>query len=148
MFDGRFITQKRVGEIGEEKVLNYLLKNHKVDDKRDSDEYRHKDIDFVVDDTVSLEVKTDYNISRTDNIYIETYKGGWFEKCAADYLCIYSPQVNLAYILDYRKLKSILSSSGREIHHYDADTGLMVPAVLVPLYDARIKGALTQTISL
>ena len=146
MFDGLFKQQQRIGEIGEEAVLAYLSKRHKVEDVRLNKYYQNIDIDFIVDGH-TLEVKTDNNIAYTGNIYIETYGGGWYEKSQAAYMGIYSPQSKKLYILDYPKLKSLLPS-GREIKHYDKDTGLMVPAVLIPVAAALSSGVLTQTIQL
>lgn len=147
MIDGVFERQKEIGREGEEIVLEYLRERHLVDDVRENKDFQKQDIDFIVDG-VSLEIKTDNNISRTGNIYIETYRGGWYEKCKAEYLGVYSPQNRILYILNYPCLKSILPSFGRQIRHYDADTGLQVPATLLSLYYAETEGALTQTISL
>lgn len=147
MLDGVFEQQKKVGKQGEEVVLNYLLTKHIVQDVREDKEYQDRDIDFLVDGH-SLEIKTDNNIARTGNVYLETYKGGWFYKCDAEYLGVYSPQTNTLNIFLLSALKSLLPSFGREIKHYDRDTGLMVPAVLISVCDAKNKGALTQTISL
>lgn len=148
MLDGIFYTQLRVGKVGEEAVLSWLRQRHDVRDVREDKEYQKQDIDFIVDEAVSLEIKTDNNISRTGNIYIETYKGGWYEYCGADYLGIYSPQTAKLYILDYQRLKSILPTFGRTIKHIDKDTNLAVPATLLSISAAKYAGAITQEINL
>lgn len=146
MIDGSFQSQYRIGLEGEELVLKYLKQSHNIKDVRLNKYYQDKDIDFIVDG-VSLEIKTDKNISKTGNIYLETRNDGWFNKCRAEYLGIYSPQLKTVFIFKYDMLKSLIPF-GKEISHFDYDTYLETTATLVPLFVAENKGALTQKIKL
>ena len=116
MIDGSFQTQYKIGLEGEELVLRYLKQKHSIEDVRLDKYFQERDIDFIVDG-VSLEIKTDKNISKTGNIYLETRNDGWFNKCRAEYLGIYSPQTKTVYILKYDILKSLLPF-GKEISYF------------------------------
>lgn len=87
----------RIGNIGEETVKKYLETKHKVDDVRHLKCYQGIDVDFLVDDMIALEVKTDTKVSKTGNFFIETCGGGWYEKCRADYLCVYDSENRKLY---------------------------------------------------
>lgn len=107
---------------GEELVLNYLISLPyvvEVEDVRDLDKYRQKDIDFIVhvynENTKkfsyeTVEVKTD-TYFRTGNIFAETVSNmslntkGCFLKTECDYLYyLFSPQ-NILYILPMKKVR-------------------------------------------
>lgn len=107
------------GKIGEDAVAAYLTncRNHTITDVRDQNEYRKRDIDFIVssasgDQSCLLEVKSDKKIGETLNLCIEesneretgNYKG-WYHYCEADYICFYDWQGGTGYIIDWKKAK-------------------------------------------
>lgn len=86
--------QKAKGSIGEQLFKDTMLsRKHTVIDVRDDKEYQTKDVDFIVSG-FNIEVKTDYRMNQTGNIFLEDVieywddeqKAGWFKTTTADYL--------------------------------------------------------------
>lgn len=92
--------------------------NNEIIDVSGNEQYFDKDIDFIITNKLSgntrtFEVKWDYNISRTGNLYLEysninskQWNGeGWFLHCKADYIA-YGDAVNKRfYIVPFADLK-------------------------------------------
>lgn len=106
-------TKLQKGKLGElaakdylDEVFGYFDILQYVDDCTYNQEYQDKDIDFMLRhikydkiNPISIEIKTDYTMGRTDNIFIELSQirntgkyDGWFYKCKSDYMM---------YITDY-----------------------------------------------
>ena len=97
---------------GEYELKTYLREQgHKVQDVSNNPDYWKKDIDLIVDDTHTVEVKWDSKLYDTGNLFVETlsdteYKrAGWFKFCEADTLA-YGDAVNkYFYLFDFEALK-------------------------------------------
>lgn len=111
-----FRESLKVGEVGEERILDYLQKSATVDkilDVRDNKMYQNIDVDLVVKmktgDELKIEIKTD--TYRSGNIYYETMSAvetgsiGGFEKTEADYLFYYFINLSTLYILDMNEYR-------------------------------------------
>lgn len=111
-----FKDSLKVGEMGEEKILDYLQQSLTVDrimDVRGDEHYRDVDVDLVVKMTsgeeLKIEIKTD--TYRSGNMYYETLSAeetgslGGFEKTEADYMFYYFINLNTLYILDMNKYR-------------------------------------------
>lgn len=105
-----------IGEIGEEKILNYLQRSSNVKniiDVRNVAMYREVDVDLLVHmesgQELKVEVKTD--TYRSGNIYYETVSAletgsvGGFEKTTADYMFYYFINLQTLYILDMKEYR-------------------------------------------
>ena len=90
--------------------------NNEIIDVSDNPEYFDRDIDFVITNKLSgntktFEVKTDYHINRTGNLYLEYSnihsKGGkgWFTFCQADYIAYGDAIGKCFYIVPFAQLK-------------------------------------------
>lgn len=107
------------GKIGEVVISNYLFSlGFSVADVSDNPEYQKKDIDFVVsqgEQQFTLEVKTDYQISKTGNLLFEDVffqdwgeDEGWFHYCQADYIVFYDVESGKAYWLDSAVMREVV----------------------------------------
>lgn len=82
-------------------------RNYKVEDVSDKPEYYHTG-DFLITSpttglTKSFEVKWDYKIHKTDNLYLEkitrfTDGVGWYDYCKADYIA-YGDAINKKFYI-------------------------------------------------
>lgn len=91
-------------------------KGYEVQDVSDNPDYWNQDIDFVITSpttglTKTFEVKYDYRLNKTGNLYLETMnvnsKGskGWFSFCKADYVAYGDATTNTFYIIPLQELK-------------------------------------------
>lgn len=105
-----------IGEIGEEKILEYLQTSSSVKniiDVRNVKMYQECDVDLLVhmqgEKELKIEIKTD--TYRSGNIYYETVSAeetgsvGGFEKTKADYMFYYFINLQTLYILDMKKYR-------------------------------------------
>lgn len=104
----------RQGEV----LFQHIMKsqNHRVVDVSGDPQYWDIDIDFLVTssssgETKSFEVKWDYKINKTNNLYLEVANShsvngvGWWEFCKADYIA-YGDAINkIFYVFDRKELK-------------------------------------------
>ena len=102
-------------------------------------EYQYKDIDFVITSTSGLtktfEVKWDYKINKTNNLFLEVASAnsyqwgcsGWWEMCKADYL-VYGDAINRKfYIFNLLELRQIVSQLPKNYAECGKDSlGLLV----------------------
>lgn len=107
------------GKIGERKFSQLMQrKGYAVQDVTQDPEYFYKDIDFICTSpftgvTKNIEVKWDYKIHKTKNLYLETYNRnskavkckGWYKFCQADYLAYGDAVSGIFYMIDFQKLK-------------------------------------------
>lgn len=102
------------GKAGEQKVYNYLSSlGFKVTDVSNDKSYWDIDVDFLVEDkngkTHYIEVKSDWNISRTGNVLLETDKErGWFSKTKAEYIFYVDMKKDLVYVFKMEDMKKVL----------------------------------------
>ena len=91
-------------------------RNYKVEDTTNNPQYYYKDIDFIVTSSTSgltktFEVKWDYCINKTGNLYLEIEnihsKGckGFYEFCEADYLAYGDAVSRTFYIVPLLELR-------------------------------------------
>lgn len=67
-----FDADKKRGKLGETLVKRYFTQEGcEVEDTSEDEEFWQDDIDFIVADSISYEVKTDYCFSRTGNFALE-----------------------------------------------------------------------------
>lgn len=114
----------RIGQTGEQAVLNYLQKNWIVEDTTKNPEYFDKDIDFIItskkDPTFvkKIEVKTDRQIHLWHNLFVERYtrvekprKLGWFYTCQADELYYYDYCSHELHIVNLFYLRNFIEAN-------------------------------------
>lgn len=97
---------------GEYELKKYLRRQgNEVLDVSENPVYWAQDIDFIVNDMITVEVKWDEVISSTGNLFIEFCADinkdtpGWFTYCKADWL-YYGDAVNKKYyIFPFNELK-------------------------------------------
>lgn len=113
-----YIDLKR-GEVGEDKVISILKqRGHNIVDVRAAAEYQKADIDFLVDGR-SCEVKTDYRIWETGNLFLEDYisykskepyRGGFFRTSEAEYLFYIDIHNDVLYIYKMEELRAFAAA--------------------------------------
>lgn len=96
-----------------EVLFKSMLANrgYQIIDVSDNEEYFSKDIDLIVtspttNSTRTFEIKWDSKISKTRNLYLETFNinskqwnyDGWWKHCKADYL-VYGDSVNQIFYI-------------------------------------------------
>ncbi len=106
-----FYTDLERGEVGENKFIELCNRlNFKCVDVSDEKEYQDLDVDFIVDNTL-VEVKTDYKIAETSNLYIEVWSSnkigykGWYQKTKCEYMYVYDVNNKLMYGFCFNDLK-------------------------------------------
>ena len=141
----------------EERISRMLQRRgYIVTDTRDIQEYREKDIDFVVEmqkQVINVEVKADKQMHSTGNFYIEfshdrPTKGktqGWYFYCEADIICYTDMVNNKGYMLNWKKMKPNLHGEypikGNWNQH---DKGTWTRGYLVDIEDAKRKGFIVE----
>lgn len=85
---------------------------YKLNDVRDKKEYQDLDIDFILARyyrTVlkirTIEVKVDFKMSTTGNVFIEQGEKGWLNKCKAEVLAYVDANKDMIYYIDTENLK-------------------------------------------
>lgn len=104
------------GKLGEEVIANFLSSlGYSILDVSNMKEYQHQDIDFLIDSNITLEVKTDFQISKTGNllfedVFFQEYGNieGWLHYCKADYLVFYDVESKTAYWLDGAVMREVV----------------------------------------
>ena len=115
-------------------------RKHKIKDVSLDPTYWSKDIDFIITSSISgevksFEVKWDYRINGTQNLYLELtnrnskqWNGeGWWKHCEADYLAYGDAKANKFYVFDMAALRERVEGLPRNVKNcgYDS-TGLIV----------------------
>lgn len=128
------------GRIGEQLFKQIMeSRNYTVEDVSNNPDYWSQDIDFICTSpttglTRSFEVKWDFSLNYTKNLFIEYYcphsKGGrgWFEFCKADYIA-YGDAINETfYIIPREELKErIKDMKLRTGRTCDGTEGFLLP---------------------
>lgn len=109
------------GQIGEQVVKKFFLSNgYEVFDATKEKAYQDIDVDFVITNPATgakrlIEVKSDYKIWRTGNIFaewttnVEARKDGWLKKCKADYIYYYDVKSKKLLIFKLSDLKNYIN---------------------------------------
>lgn len=115
-----FNIQNEIGKKGEEIVKNFLLSNgYEVIDVSSDEKYQREDTDFIVvaanGAQTTVEVKTDLNISETQNFLFEDVfhhdwgdVESWFNTCSANYICYYDIVNSKCYWIDVAVMKKVV----------------------------------------
>lgn len=129
------------GEIGENVFQEWCSKNnYPLRDVRQDWNYWGKDIDFISQDGVLFEVKTDFTSERTGNFAVEIMKDfedgqfskdGWFYKTKADYIIFVQPNEQKIFCISLCDLKYIISVSNPTIKHI-VDYGCVTYFYVIP----------------
>ena len=118
-----FQKQSKIGKIGEDLALNFLLNTGwEVEDTTGNEQYFALDIDFLMEKegySTSLDVKTEVAMTRTGNMFIETginyadgkYKPGWLYVSKAEYIWHVNPDTSVAFAYRLEEMKEYLKSS-------------------------------------
>ena len=113
---GLFETQLARGKKGEELFAKTMVeRGHIVEDLRDDEKWRKADVDFSIDGRL-VEVKTDYRMNQTGNIFLENgisyakggNRDGWFKQTQAEYLAFVDAKTNKIYIYPMELLKEFV----------------------------------------
>lgn len=124
-----FYEDLRRGKKGEQYVCELMeSRNHKVEDvSLDFD----AGYDFLIDDDRKIELKTDYVINHSDNLFLEdciSYsKGdmaqGWFRTCKANYLFYLDEKSLTLYIYCLDELRDYVEKHKNRIPYRSVDDG-------------------------
>ena len=110
--------QKAKGDKGEELIIEFMQnRGHEVIDLSNDKRYSEPDIDFQIAGKF-VELKTDYKMSRTNNLFLETkieyYNGtsaeGYFAKSKAEYLFYLDINNKELYIYNFEDLRKLVQS--------------------------------------
>lgn len=120
----KFANDLKVGEIGEQVVVNYLQKEEhviQIIDVRDDKKFQVDDIDYLVytDNFIifPIEVKTDTMAHRTGNIAYEVYSNkhyrtkGCLEKTKAKFVYYYLTETKTLYNINVQKLREYVHNN-------------------------------------
>lgn len=149
-----FTKQLRKGKIGEE-VIEELMKKrgHKVISVANDERFFQDDIDFIIDD-YKCELKTDYKISKTGNLFLEAEmyyfsdgrrEKGYFYKTKADYLFYFDINNQTLLIYKMSDLKKYVHDSKNYCKMCEVDdgykiiTGYVIPYNNIQHQEIQIK---------
>lgn len=157
-FAEKFERAYKKGLPGEELIKSYLLNKCEekkiayVGDFRNNPYYQKLDIDFEykihgTDKVITMDVKTDYRIWKTDNVVFELCKGslnspydlGINVKCQAEELWLVDMHNKIVYIIDNKEFKEFVDkhySSVNAVRMGDTSYGYLIP--LMRLFDYGI----------
>lgn len=115
-----FYTQRKKGKVGERKIIQLMQqRGHQVIDLTDDSRYYAEDVDFIIAGK-KCELKTDYIIARTNNLFLETKieymsdkedKEGYFAITKAEYLFYLDEKNNVLYIYTMEQLKDYIDNN-------------------------------------
>lgn len=115
-----------LGDEGERAFAELMKKNNvKTDDVSDNPEYWVKDIDFIITDRYgnerTIEVKNDACMSKTGNLYIETFnprsigQQGWFNFTEAEILAYEDANNKIFYFITLENLRNYINTNKQNI---------------------------------
>lgn len=112
-----FAANKKIGDRGEEIILDYLSRYHIVQDVSDNPDYFALGIDAFCDNR-SIEIKTDSTMSRTGNMFVEYARcydnygdKGWFETSQAEFLLYFNPISEVIYCIEMDTLREYVKDN-------------------------------------
>lgn len=136
-----FIEDKERGKIGENLVRAYFAQEGcEIRDTSEEEQFWKSDIDFIVADSISYEVKTDYRFSATGNFALEdSYINAhgkiksWLWTSKADRFAFVNPR-NLSefYCIDSSTLRELVQRESLKTAVRD-DGYKLINLILLPL---------------
>lgn len=141
-----FYTDLKTGKEGEQLFAQTMAaRGHTVTDVSNDQNYRNKDIDFVLTNSTgsaTVEVKNDVRSNSTGNVFIETFcaenekrfGAGWYYYCEADYLAFVQDVKQKAHIVSRYDLVNLINrNSYRILSKWDGSSA----GYIVPINDLR-----------
>lgn len=134
-----FIKDKYRGKWGEAQFASLLSKaGVEYEDVSEDKDWQKQDVDFLVGKH-KYEVKTDFAISKTGNIFIEVSKEtktgvhpGWWRICKADSIAWIDAINGIVYMIDVKKLRLwMVHNAPSKTFEIDANT--KTTAILYPV---------------
>lgn len=147
-----FEDRLEVGKSGEAVVADWFRnRGNYVQDVSNDKNYWSKDIDFIITnkngDVFTVEVKTDYNMSKSGNLFFEGvyYKEtgdrlGWFYYCQADYVVFYDVNRNKLFVYDFANGREFVREAAEDRYFYNKDDVCNRRAYLLPIGKAIEAG--------
>lgn len=146
-----FTTACRIGREGEKAAAALLAaEGFTVSEVADQAEWQDKDIDFLAtaaDYTITVEVKTDTQMYRYNNVCVETisnkskqfYRTGWFFTTEATYLLFYDTVNNTIHRVKTDELRQLYNTTTcRHKETFQAEVDGMFPkwgeVALIPIH--------------
>lgn len=130
-----FLRDLKRGEQGERAVINTMIsRGHTVEDLTSNKEFFEKDIDFIVSGK-TCELKTDYVIGRTGNLFLEDYmeytkdfsrRSGFFNTSEAEFLFYLDAKNKVLYIYDFEQLRAYVKENSAFIKRRSCNDGYKV----------------------
>lgn len=124
----KFLSDIKVGEIGEEKTLEYLYSRdftQEVIDVRDDDFWRDNDVDFILickdGDILKIEIKTDMIADKSKNLAYEVISNkhyntlGCFVKTKCDVMFYYLPNTDEMYYINMSMLRDYVEENKKNL---------------------------------
>lgn len=142
-----FIKDKYRGKWGEAQVASLLDKaGIRYEDVSEVKEWQDVDVDFILEGKIRLEVKTDFAIKNTGNIFIEVNKErngkiypGWWQKIQADSIAWVDALNGIVYMISVRKLRLWMVHNA-PIKQFKIDSNTVTNAILYPVYVLKEQG--------
>jgi hypothetical protein len=142
------------GKYGECIVEKYLTEIHncKIQNMTNDSFYKALDVDFLVNDTWWLEVKTDTGISKYNHFLFEDWferktrtdennvGDGWFKKTECNYLGFYDGLTYTLYILNFLEAKPYVLENGTKNSWYNHTDKCKAHGYVVNVSDAIKQG--------
>lgn len=139
---------------GEREAYDYLVsQGWEVKDLTECDAFFGKDIDFLISkgrERHYIEVKWDYKIKQTGNMFIETItdidanKDGWYEFCQAEFIFYGDARQQIFYVFQLEDLKeyirkdfSYLESRKAADYNCRGQVKKISQGLIVPIEDFR-----------
>lgn len=123
--------------------LKWALREHgfKVKDVSLEPSYQKKDIDLIAtniftEEETTIEVKWDWNIAKTDNLFIELENPrswgneGWYKFIEADYVAYGDAHNGIFYFVSVAELRNCIDKVKTELRYhttYDGSYGYLLP---------------------
>lgn len=138
-----FIKDKYRGKWGEAQFASLLSEaGVEYEDVSEDKDWQKQDVDFLVG-KYKYEVKTDFAISKTGNIFIEVSKEtktgvhpGWWRICKADSIAWIDAINGVIYMIDVKKLRLwMVHDAPSKTFEIDANT--KTTAILYPVWQLK-----------
>ena len=123
-----FNLDKQRGKVGENLVKQYFIsQGYEIKDTSEEQLFQNDDIDFIVADSLTYEVKTDYMFSRTGNFALEdSYQNAhgiiksWLWTSKADRFAFVNPK-NLSkfVVIDADILRALVTLENLRVAYHD-----------------------------
>lgn len=129
------------------KTLNDVVK---IEDYRTSKTFQGIDVDFVIIKDLgavikaeSVEVKVDFRMGSTGNLFVEIGDRGWLEKSKAETLLYIDVTKSIGYYINLQELRAFVGEHEDEYQTRDVATsdfgGFTVTGLLLPYNDIASK---------